>query len=105
MERPGAKEVVLKAAQNLLAKGDSARAPAATLKTLAAVEKVLEDLGSAKWGSVTCVRAAMRKLMLAHREQFPAPVHEGSAALWHLAPVLLRPAPRSLSMPIAAWCC
>jgi hypothetical protein len=33
-------------------------------------------------------RQAMRKLMLAHREEFPAPVHEGSAALWHLAPVL-----------------
>src|ERR1700722_846320 len=35
MERPGAKEVVLKAAQNLLAKGDSGRTPAATLKVLA----------------------------------------------------------------------
>jgi len=30
----------------------------------------------------------IRKLMLAHAESFPAPVHEGSAALWHLAPVL-----------------
>jgi ParB family chromosome partitioning protein len=35
MERPGAKDVVVKAAQNLLAKGETARAPAATLKTLA----------------------------------------------------------------------
>ena len=35
MERPGAKEVVLKAAQNLLAKGESGRTPAATLKVLA----------------------------------------------------------------------
>jgi hypothetical protein len=37
---------------------------------------------------VGVTRQAMRKLMIAHREQFPAPVHEGSAALWHLAPVL-----------------
>ena len=36
MDRPGAKEVVLKAAQNLLAKGESGRTPAATLKVLAA---------------------------------------------------------------------
>lgn len=35
MDRPGAKEVVLKAAQNLLAKGEGGRTPAATLKTLA----------------------------------------------------------------------
>jgi ParB family chromosome partitioning protein len=36
MDRPGAKDVVLKAAQNLLAKGESGRTPAATLKVLAA---------------------------------------------------------------------
>jgi ParB/RepB/Spo0J family partition protein len=35
MERPGAKDVVLKSAQNLLAKGESGRTPAATLKVLA----------------------------------------------------------------------
>ena len=35
MDRPGAKDVVLKAAQNLLAKGESGRTPAATLKALA----------------------------------------------------------------------
>jgi ParB family chromosome partitioning protein len=34
MERPGAKEVVVKAAQNLLAKGESGRTPAATLRVL-----------------------------------------------------------------------
>lgn len=33
-------------------------------------------------------RQNMRKLMLSHVDSFPAPVHEGSAALWHLAPVL-----------------
>jgi ParB family transcriptional regulator, chromosome partitioning protein len=35
MERPGAKEIVLKAAQNLLARGEGARTPAATIKHLA----------------------------------------------------------------------
>jgi hypothetical protein len=30
----------------------------------------------------------MRKLMLAHPDTFPAPVYEGSSALWHLAAVL-----------------
>jgi ParB family chromosome partitioning protein len=34
MDRPGARDVVLKAAQNLLAKGESGRTPAATLKVL-----------------------------------------------------------------------
>jgi len=33
-------------------------------------------------------RQNMRKLMLTHVDSFPAPVHEGSPALWHLAPVL-----------------
>ncbi|KIY39962.1 DNA-binding protein [Pseudomonas sp. 10-1B] len=33
-------------------------------------------------------RQNMRKLMLAHRHSFPAPVHEGSASLWHLADIL-----------------
>ena len=33
-------------------------------------------------------RQAMRKLMLSHAATFPAPVHEGSASIWHLAEVL-----------------
>ncbi|WP_166360663.1 helix-turn-helix transcriptional regulator [Pseudomonas akapageensis] len=33
-------------------------------------------------------RQNMRKLMLAHANNFPAPVHEGSASIWHLADVL-----------------
>ncbi|MFU3178760.1 helix-turn-helix transcriptional regulator [Pseudomonas aeruginosa] len=33
-------------------------------------------------------RQNMRKLMLAHPGSFPAPVHEGSALIWHLADVL-----------------
>lgn len=30
----------------------------------------------------------MRQLMLAHPDTFPAPVHEGSVSIWHLADVL-----------------
>jgi predicted DNA-binding transcriptional regulator AlpA len=33
-------------------------------------------------------RQNMRKLMLAHPDSFPAPVHDGSASIWHLADVL-----------------
>lgn len=33
-------------------------------------------------------RQNMRKLMLAHQANFPVPIHEGSASIWHLAPVL-----------------
>lgn len=33
-------------------------------------------------------RQNMRKLMTGHAATFPAPVHEGSTTLWHLAPVL-----------------
>lgn len=33
-------------------------------------------------------RQNMRKLMLTHTGSFPAPVHEGSTSIWHLADVL-----------------
>jgi hypothetical protein len=33
-------------------------------------------------------RQNMRKLMLTHSASFPAPIHEGSAAVWHLEPLL-----------------
>lgn len=33
-------------------------------------------------------RQNLRKLMLAHPGSFPAPVHEGSTSIWHLADVL-----------------
>jgi predicted DNA-binding transcriptional regulator AlpA len=33
-------------------------------------------------------RQNMRKLMITHQSRFPAPVHEGSAAIWHLADIL-----------------
>jgi predicted DNA-binding transcriptional regulator AlpA len=38
--------------------------------------------------AVGVTRQNMRKLMLTHARTFPAPVHEGSAAVWHLADVL-----------------
>ena len=37
---------------------------------------------------VGVTRQNMRKLMLAHKDDFPAPMHDGSVALWHLSPVL-----------------
>lgn len=39
-------------------------------------------------GSWACRARIMRKLMLTHSGNFPAPVHEGSASIWHLAEVL-----------------
>lgn len=33
-------------------------------------------------------RQNMRKLALTHKDSFPTAVHEGSATLWHLSPVL-----------------
>ncbi|AWH21279.1 MULTISPECIES: DNA-binding protein [Stenotrophomonas] len=33
-------------------------------------------------------RQNMRKLLLSHPHTFPAPVHEGSASIWHLADIL-----------------
>ncbi|OWJ62589.1 helix-turn-helix transcriptional regulator [Paraburkholderia caledonica] len=33
-------------------------------------------------------RQNMRKLMLSHAVEFPPPVHEGSASVWHLSDVL-----------------
>lgn len=33
-------------------------------------------------------RQNMRKLMLAHPGSFPAPIHEGSTSIWHLADIL-----------------
>lgn len=38
--------------------------------------------------AVGCSRQNIRKLMLARRSNAPAPVHEGTQAIWHLALVL-----------------
>lgn len=37
---------------------------------------------------VGVTRQNMRKLMVTHAKTFPAPIHDGTTALWHLAPVL-----------------
>ncbi len=37
---------------------------------------------------VNVTRQNMRKLMVAHQESFPIPVHGGSATLWHLEDLL-----------------
>jgi hypothetical protein len=37
---------------------------------------------------VGVTRQNMRKLALAHQDSFPVAVHEGSAAIWHLSPIL-----------------
>ena len=39
-------------------------------------------------GLVGVSRQNLRVLMLRHHDRFPVPVHEGSAAIWHLAEVL-----------------
>ena len=39
-------------------------------------------------GNHALTRQNMHKLMHKHRHSFPAPVHEGSATIWHLADVL-----------------
>jgi predicted DNA-binding transcriptional regulator AlpA len=38
--------------------------------------------------TIGVTRQNMRKLMLANPSTFPAPVHEGSAVVWHLAEIL-----------------
>jgi predicted DNA-binding transcriptional regulator AlpA len=74
----------------------------ANTAVLSALETVRSALPSAKLIEVTpdlvgltdvakivgVSRQNMRKLMLAYPSSFPAPVHEGSTALWHLADVL-----------------
>ena len=78
---------------------DSASAEQAILGALTDVKKAVPQatllevtpdfVGLTDVAELVCVsRQNMRKLMLAHPLSFPAPLHEGSAALWHLAPVL-----------------
>jgi len=83
MERPGAKEVVLKAGQNLLAKGEGGRSPAATLKALAGsldrsrrVEPVKREYHVGPSTRMTAVRNAKGKVTLA----FPKGLREADRA-------------------------
>lgn len=77
MERPGAKEVVLKAAQNLAARGGAKRPPAEVLKTLAAsldrskaFEPVKREYNVGAAGRVQVTRNPRGKVTLAFPEGF-----------------------------------
>lgn len=48
-------------------------------------------------------RQNVRKLMTRHAGQFPLPVHAGSTALWHLAPVLAFLRTRQQAIPKALF--
>lgn len=53
------------------------------------IEAAPDFVGLSDVAEILCVsRQAVRKLMLAHSGTFPAPVHEGSASIWHLAELL-----------------
>ena len=77
--------------------GDSARH--AIISALDAVKRAISDaelieaspdlVGLTDIAELVGVtRQNMRKLTINHASTFPAPIHEGSVALWHLAPVL-----------------
>jgi ParB/RepB/Spo0J family partition protein len=87
MDRPGAKEVVLKAAQNLLAKGESGRTPAATLKALALsldrsrrVEPMKREYHVGPSTRMTVVRNPKGKLTLSFPKGLHATDREGLLA-------------------------
>ena len=65
-------------------------AQAAITSALAEVKKAIPDakLVEVSPDLVGLTRQNMRKLMLSHAVDFPTPVHDGSAALWHLVQVL-----------------
>ncbi|HEY2862899.1 MAG TPA: DNA-binding protein [Casimicrobiaceae bacterium] len=74
-------------------------AEAAIISALADVKKAIPDARLVEVGPdfvglsdvaelIGVTRQNMRKLMLAHQASFPMPLHEGSAAIWHLATVL-----------------
>jgi ParB/RepB/Spo0J family partition protein len=87
MERPGAREVVLKAGQNLLAKGGGGAAPAATLRALAGsldrsrrVEPVKREYHVGPATRMTAVRNAKGKVTLAFPKGLREADREGLVA-------------------------
>lgn len=53
------------------------------------IEAVPDMVGLTDVAEVVGVtRQNMRKLMIAHAKSFPAPIHDGSTAIWHLADIL-----------------
>jgi ParB family transcriptional regulator, chromosome partitioning protein len=87
MERPGAKEVVLKAAQNLGARGEGGRTPAATLKYLATsldrsrqVEPIKRDYNVGPSTRMTVVRNPKGKVTMTFPKGLRASDREGLLA-------------------------
>jgi ParB family transcriptional regulator, chromosome partitioning protein len=87
MERPGAKDVVLKAAQNLAARGEGARTPAATLKYLAGsldrskhVEPIKRDYNVGPSARMTVTRNAKGKVTLTFAKGLREADREGVVA-------------------------
>jgi ParB family transcriptional regulator, chromosome partitioning protein len=87
MERPGAKDVVLKAAQNLVARGEGARTPAATLKYLAGsldrskhVEPIKRDYNVGPSSRMTVTRNAKGKVTLTFAKGLREADREGVVA-------------------------
>ena len=87
MERPGAKEVVLKAAQNLLARGEGARPPAAILKFLASsldrsrqVEPLKREYNVGPSSRMTIVRNPKGKVTLSFPKGLGAADRDGVLA-------------------------
>jgi ParB/RepB/Spo0J family partition protein len=87
MERSGAKEIVLKAAQNWAARGEGARTPAATLKYLATsldrsrlVEPIKKDYNVGPSTRMTMTRNPKGKVTLAFAKGLRASDREGLLA-------------------------
>ena len=78
-ESPSAEEAIESALRDVRTAVPGARLIEAT-PDLVGLTDVAEIVGVS--------RQNMRKLMLAHMHSFPAPMHEGSTSLWHLADVL-----------------
>ena len=78
-EAPSAKQAVISALENV-----KSAIPSAELIEVSPDFVGLTDIAEL----VGVTRQNMRKLMVKHAQSFPPPLHEGSAALWHLAPVL-----------------
>ncbi|MGB8971306.1 MAG: DNA-binding protein [Pseudomonas capeferrum] len=79
-ESPSAREAIESALKDVREAVPDARLIEAT-PDLVGLTDVAEIVGVS--------RQNMRKLMLSHAHSFHAPIHEGSASLWHLAEILV----------------
>jgi predicted DNA-binding transcriptional regulator AlpA len=78
-EAPSAREAIESALEDVRRAVPGARLIEAT-PDFVGLTDVAEVVGMSRQG--------MRKLMVSYTSSFPAPVHEGSASIWHLADVL-----------------